>query len=63
MVSGTSGIWAREYFNADLLDPERAAAFDLTPSDIIGAIRAQNTQWPVARSRSRQSPASHSSRT
>jgi hydrophobe/amphiphile efflux-1 (HAE1) family protein len=35
---------AREYSMRIWLDPERAAAFDLTPSDIIGAIRAQNTQ-------------------
>ena len=35
---------AREYSMRIWLDPERAAAFNLTPSDIIGAIRAQNTQ-------------------
>jgi multidrug efflux pump len=35
---------AREYSMRVWLDPERAAAFDLTPSDISGAIRAQNTQ-------------------
>lgn len=35
---------AREYSMRVWLDPERAAALDLTPDEIVAAIRAQNTQ-------------------
>jgi len=35
---------AREYSMRVWLDPQRVSSFDLTPRDVIGAIRSQNTQ-------------------
>ncbi|MBV4477575.1 efflux RND transporter permease subunit [Pseudomonas botevensis] len=43
-VGDINPLGAREYSMRIWLDPERVAAFNLTPADIIGAVRAQNTQ-------------------
>ncbi|ESW37947.1 efflux RND transporter permease subunit, partial [Pseudomonas taiwanensis] len=43
-VGDINPLGAREYSMRIWLDPERVAAFDLTPGDIIAAVRAQNTQ-------------------
>lgn len=43
-VGDINPLGAREYSMRIWLDPERVAAFSLTPADIIAAVRAQNTQ-------------------
>ncbi|AKA25361.1 efflux RND transporter permease subunit [Pseudomonas chlororaphis] len=43
-VGDINPLGAREYSMRIWLDPERVAAFNLTPADIIAAVRAQNTQ-------------------
>ena len=43
-VGDINPLGAREYSMRIWLDPERVAAFNLTPGDIIAAVRAQNTQ-------------------
>ncbi|MEK1912208.1 MAG: multidrug efflux RND transporter permease subunit [Pseudomonas chlororaphis] len=43
-VGDINPLGAREYSMRIWLDPERVASFNLTPADIIAAVRAQNTQ-------------------
>ncbi|VVP85868.1 multidrug efflux RND transporter permease subunit OqxB23 [Pseudomonas fluorescens] len=43
-VGDINPLGAREYSMRIWLDPERVAAFNLTPADIIAAVRSQNTQ-------------------
>ncbi|RAR53563.1 hydrophobe/amphiphile efflux-1 (HAE1) family protein [Paraburkholderia unamae] len=43
-VGDINPLGAREYSMRIWLDPERAASFDLSPGDVIAAVRAQNTQ-------------------
>jgi hydrophobe/amphiphile efflux-1 (HAE1) family protein len=43
-VGDINPLGAREYSMRIWLDPERVAAFNLTPADVIAAVRAQNTQ-------------------
>ncbi|PVX72517.1 efflux RND transporter permease subunit [Paraburkholderia unamae] len=43
-VGDINPLGAREYAMRIWLDPERAASFDLSPGDVIAAVRAQNTQ-------------------
>src|SRR4029078_9200948 len=44
----------REYSMRVWLDPERLAAYELTPQDIEAALRRQNVEVPSARSESQQ---------
>ncbi|MBV4521157.1 efflux RND transporter permease subunit [Pseudomonas sp. SWRI74] len=43
-VGDINPLGAREYSMRIWLDPERVAAFNLTPAEIIAAVRSQNTQ-------------------
>ncbi|MDR0242789.1 MAG: efflux RND transporter permease subunit [Burkholderia sp.] len=43
-VGDINPLGAREYSMRIWLDPERVASFGLSPSDLIAAVRAQNTQ-------------------
>ncbi|MDR3101012.1 MAG: efflux RND transporter permease subunit [Paraburkholderia sp.] len=43
-VGDINPLGAREYSMRIWLDPERAASFNLSPGDVIAAVRAQNTQ-------------------
>lgn len=43
-VGDINPLGAREYSMRIWLDPERVASFNLSPGDVIAAVRAQNTQ-------------------
>ncbi|BDC45934.1 efflux RND transporter permease subunit [Paraburkholderia terrae] len=43
-VGDINPLGAREYSMRIWLDPERVASFNLSPSDVIAAVRTQNTQ-------------------
>ncbi|MDT3720684.1 multidrug efflux RND transporter permease subunit [Pseudomonas oryzihabitans] len=43
-VGDINPLGAREYSMRIWLDPERVASFNLSPADVIAAVRAQNTQ-------------------
>jgi hydrophobe/amphiphile efflux-1 (HAE1) family protein len=43
-VGDINPLGAREYSMRIWLDPERVASFNLSPSDVIAAVRSQNTQ-------------------